>query len=116
MGKWEGISSLYNHWTLGLAWLCLLLTVGVWLAAPGRRPVVLWTVAVVVSAIAALSGVIASFVSIRGLAQVIAGYNNVESAGRYLFPILVAWSATMLTVAFAVPPSIASAAGTTVKE
>jgi len=98
-GKWEGLSSLYNHTTLGLAWFCLLLTVGVWLAAPGRRPVILWVVAVVVSAIAALSGVFASFVGIRGLPQVIAAYAIGEPAGRYLFPILVAWSATMLTVA-----------------
>jgi hypothetical protein len=110
-GKWEGISSLYNHTTLGLAWLCLLLTVGVWLAAPGRRPVIVWAVVVVVSAIGALNGVFASFVGIRGLPQVIASFNNVESAGRYLLPILVAWSATMLTVAFAAPPSVASAAG-----
>jgi len=75
-----------------------------------------WAVVVAVSAIGALSAVFASFVGLRGLAHVVAAYNNVEAAGRYLFPILVAWSATMLTVAFAVPPSIASAAGTTVKE
>jgi hypothetical protein len=111
-GRWEGLSSLYNHTTLGLAWLCLLMTVGVWLAAPGRRPVILWTVVVVVSATVALSGVFASFVGLRGLAQVIVAYNNVEAAGRYLFPMLVAWSATMLTIAFAAPPSIASTDGT----
>ena len=107
-GKWEGVSSLYNHTTLGLAWLCLLLTVGVWLAAPSRRPVIVWAVAVVVSATAALSGVFASFVSIMGLPQVITIYTALEAAGRYLFPMLVAWSATMLTVAFVAPPSIAS--------
>jgi hypothetical protein len=60
---------------------------------------------VVVSAIAALSGVFASFVSILGLPQVIAVYNTPEAAGRYLFPILVAWAATMMTAAFAVPPN-----------
>jgi hypothetical protein len=110
-GKWEGVSSLYNHTTLGLAWLCVLLTVGVWLAAPGRRPVILWLLAVVVSAIAALSGVFASFVSIMGLPQVITVYTAIEAAGRYLFPMLVAWSATMLTAAFADQPSIASSGG-----
>jgi hypothetical protein len=110
-GKWEGISSLYNHATLGLAWLCLLLTVGAWLAAPGRRPVIVWAVVVAVSAIGALSAVFASFVGLRGLAQVVAAYNNVEAAGRYLFPILVAWSATMLTAAFTAPPLIASSGG-----
>jgi hypothetical protein len=81
----------------------VLLTVGVWLAAPGRRPVIVWVVAVVVSAIAALSGVFASFVGLNGLPQVIVAYNKVEAAGRYLFPMLVAWSATIITAAFATP-------------
>jgi hypothetical protein len=94
---------LYNHTTLGLGWVCLLLTVAVWFAAPGRRTVILWTAVVVVSATAALSGVFASFVGIRGLPQVIVAYNKVEAAGRYLFPMLVAWSATMITAAFAAP-------------
>ena len=40
IGRWDGFSSLYNHTTLGLAWLCLLLTVALWFGAPARRRVV----------------------------------------------------------------------------
>jgi hypothetical protein len=108
IGKWDGFSSLYNHLTLGLAWLCLLMTVALWFAVPARRRVIVWILAMFVSATAVLSGVFASFVSIRGLTVVI-GYTNEEAGGRYLLPVLLAWFATMMTVFFANPPSASTA-------
>ena len=100
IGRWDGFSSLYNHSTLGLAWLCLLLTVALWFAVPARRQVIVWILAMFVGATAALSGVFASFVSIKGLTEVI-GYTSDLDGGRYLLPVLLAWFATMMTLFFA---------------
>jgi hypothetical protein len=105
-GRWDGFSSLFNHSTLGLAWLCLLLTVAFWFAVPARRRVIIWTLAMLVGALAAFSGVFASFVNLTSLAQVI-GYTGNDVAGRYLLPVLLAWFATMMTLFFAGPPSSA---------
>jgi hypothetical protein len=99
IGRWDGFSSLYNHTTLGLAWLCLLMAVVFWFAVPARRQVIVWTLAMLVGALAAFSGVFASFVSITNLVQVV-GYTRDDVAGRYLLPVLLAWFATMITVFF----------------
>jgi len=61
--------------TLGLAWLCLLMTVALWFAVPARRHVIVWILAMFVGAMFALSAVFVSFVSIKGLSEVI-GYTN----------------------------------------
>jgi len=110
-GRWDGLSSLYNHPTLGLAWLCLFMAVALWLAVPVRRQVIVWTLAMLVGALAAFSGVFASFVNITNLAQVI-GYTGDDTAGRYLLPVLLAWFATMMTVFFAELSSSTSISGT----
>jgi len=100
IGRWEGLSSLYNYPTVGLAWLCLFMAVALWFAVPARRPVIVWTLAMLIGALAAFSGVFASFVNITDLGQVI-GYTADDVAGRYLLPVLLAWFATMMTVFFA---------------
>jgi hypothetical protein len=99
-GQWEGLSSLFNHLTLGLAWVCLLMTILLWVAAPARRPVILWTLAVFVSAMIAFSVVFASFVSLSSLNDVIAARTADNEAGRYLFPMLLAWAAAMVIMFF----------------
>jgi hypothetical protein len=99
-GRWHGLSSLYNHLTLGLAWVCLLMTLMLWVAAPARRPVIVWALAVFVGAMIAISVVFASFVSISGLDDVISNRMADIAAGRYLFPMLLAWAATTLTLFF----------------
>ena len=104
IGKWDGLSSLYNHPTLGLAWLCLLLSVALWFAFPARRRVIVWTLAMLVGALAAFSGVFASFVNITNLALVL-GYTADDVAGRYLLPVQLAWFATMMTMFFVEPPA-----------
>ena len=104
IGRWDGLSSLYNHSTLGLAWLCLFMAVALWFAVPARRQIIVWTLAMLVGALAAFSGVFASFVNITSLVQVI-GYTANSVAGRYLLPVLLAWFATMMTVFFAETPS-----------
>jgi hypothetical protein len=96
-GNWEGLTSLYNHTTLGLAWFCVLLTIVLWFWSPSRRPIILWVFAVFVSVVVALSGVYASFVSIKGLDEVL-GYTNEVAGGRYLLPVLAAWFAVALTL------------------
>lgn len=103
-GRWDGLASLYNPSTLGLAWICLLITAALWFAAPARRPAILWVLAVIVSAAAALSGVFASFVNLNGLEAVL-GYTADAHAGRYFLPMLVAWFATMMTLFFMEPPA-----------
>jgi hypothetical protein len=99
IGKWGGLSSLYNPSTLGLAWLCLLLTVALWFAIPTRRQIVVWILAMFLGAVAALSGVFACFVNIRSLDAVI-GYTADVAGARYLLPMLLAWFATPLTIFF----------------
>ena len=112
IGRWDGFSSLYNPSTLGLAWLCLLLTVALWFALPARRRVIVWMLAMLVGATAAFSGVFASFISIKGLSKVISSYINDEGWGRYFLPMLLAWFTTTLTMLFSDLPSSASPPGT----
>ena len=76
------------------------MAVALWFAVPARRQVIVWTLAMLVGALAAFSGVFASFVNITNLDQVI-GYTADNIAGRYLLPVLLAWFATMMTVFFA---------------
>jgi len=104
MGQWYGPLSLFNPTTLGLAWLCLFMTIVLWVAAPARRLVVTWILAMLAGALAAFSLVFASFVNITSLARVM-GYTANDVAGRYLLPVLLAWFATILTMLFAEPSS-----------
>jgi hypothetical protein len=115
IGKWDGFSSLYNHFTLGLAWLCLWLTVALWFAIPNRRQIVVWILAMFLGAVAALSGVFVSFVSINGLSCAIVLTSDLNG-GRYLLPMLLAWVATTLTMFFSDQHSMASTPGTTASD
>jgi hypothetical protein len=83
------------------------MTVALWLAIPARRQVIVWTLAMLVGALAAFSGVFASFVNITSLNAAIS-YTVDVHGGRYLLPVLLAWFATMMTVFFAEPPSSTS--------
>jgi hypothetical protein len=108
IGRWDGFSSLYNNSTLGLAWLCLLLTVALWFAIPARRQIVVWILAMFLGAVAVLSGVFASLVSIKSLLETTNSYTHDLNGGRYLLPVLLAWFATMMILFFAELPSSAS--------
>jgi len=108
-GKWEGISSLYNHSTLGLAWLALALTLALWFLEPARRSSLAWTLAVMASVLAGFSLVFASFVRTMGLTWALDYYTADFASGRYLFPLLVAWSATIITLLFRQEPQPAAA-------
>jgi hypothetical protein len=96
-GRWDGLSSLYDHSTLGLPWLCLFMTVTLWFAIPARRQVILWILAMVIGALVAFSLVYASFTNIMGLSDAI-GYTNIL---RYLLPVILAWFAVIMTMLFA---------------
>ncbi len=112
IGRWDGFSSLYNHLTLGLAWLCLFLTAALWFAIPARRQIAIWILAMFLGAVAALCGVFVSFVSIKGLSVATDIYTRDLNGGRYLLPVLLAWFATTMTMLFANPSSSASTPGT----
>ncbi len=112
IGRWDGFSSLYNYPTLGLAWFCLLMTVALWFAVPARRWVVVWTLAMLVGALAAFSGVFASFANITSLNAAINDYTVEVHGGRYLLPVLLAWFATLMTLFFAEQHSVESSPGT----
>jgi hypothetical protein len=107
IGKWDGFSSLYNHMTLGLTWFCLLLTVALWFAVPARRLIILWMLAMLISALVAFSLVFAALSNVTDLVSTI-GYTADNTAGRYLLPLLLAWFATILTLFFAEMPSSTS--------
>ena len=109
IGRWDGLSSLYNHSTLGLAWLCLLLTVALWFAMPARRQVIIWMLAMLIGALVAFSGVLASFVNVTCTLTQIVNYVRDDIAGRYLMPMLLAWFTTMMTLLFADSPSTTTA-------
>ena len=104
IGKWDGPWSLFNQTTLGLAWLCLFMTVTLWFAIPARRQIVVWILVTLIGALAAFSLVFASFVNITSLPQVI-GLTADDTSGRYLLPLLLAWFTTILTQLFAEQPS-----------
>ncbi|MGA2240413.1 MAG: hypothetical protein ABSH11_00005, partial [Verrucomicrobiota bacterium] len=104
IGKWDGLSSLYNHSTLGLTWLCFLLTVVLWFAVPVRRRVIVWILAMFIGATAALSGVFTSFITVDGLSEAI-NLTKDLTGGRYVLPVLLAWFATIMTMFFAESPS-----------
>ena len=99
-GHWSGLSSLFNDLTFGLAWICLLLTLLLWFAAPGRRPLIVWTVAVYLSVVLAMSVVFASFVSLSGLDHVIVERTADNTNLRYLTPMLLGWGATLVMAFF----------------
>ncbi|MGA2787219.1 MAG: hypothetical protein ABSF60_06800 [Verrucomicrobiota bacterium] len=111
IGRWDGLTSLYNHSTLGLAWLCLLMTIVLWFALPARRRVLVWILAMLVGALASFSLVFSSLYNVTSLAAVI-GYTKDHIAGRYLLPILMAWFAIVMTLCFMEPPGGEPASGT----
>ena len=82
IGSWDGLSSLYNHTTLGLPWFCLVLSTILWFAVPARRLIIIWMLATLIGALAVFSLIFASFIGIKGLAQAI-NYTDDVAAGRY---------------------------------
>jgi hypothetical protein len=111
IGRWDEFSSLYNHLTLGLAWLCLLMSIALWFAVPARRQVIVWILVMFIGTTAALSGVFASFISVDGLSEAI-NLTKDSTGGRYVLPVLLAWFATMMTMFFVEPLSPAPTPGT----
>jgi hypothetical protein len=105
VGRWDGFSSLYYHPTLGLAWMALFMTVALWVLQPARRKLILWILLVVVGVLVGLSAVFASFVGSTDLIRMVGYYNQDIAAPRYLFPVLVGWSVTMLAMLFREAPA-----------
>jgi hypothetical protein len=100
VGKWEGFTSLYHHPTMALAWLTLFMTVAAWLVFRERRMTLVWLVAVILTVLLGFSFVFSSFVSTTSLSRMLEFYTQDIASARYLFPLLVAWSTTVLTLLF----------------
>ncbi len=107
IGRWDSLASVYNHSTVGLAWFCTLLTVGLWFAIPARRTIIVWMLAMLVGALVAFSVVFASLFNISDVTTII-GYTKDHIAGRYLLPLLLAWFTTLITMFFTDQPSATS--------
>jgi hypothetical protein len=112
-GQWEGLSSLYYHPTLGLAWFCLVMTLALWLAVPPRRTTMVWLFAVIASSVAALAVVFSSFVAVDGLTHVMS-YTDERNAQRYLFPLLLGWAITVMLLLFVEEPVPAPSSSTSI--
>ena len=98
-GKWNGWNSFYNQTTLGLAWFCLFITIVFWRVLPARRAVIVWILAMFISAAAFLSGVFTSFIPVDGLDAII-NLTNDSTGGRYILPVLLAWFTALLILFF----------------
>lgn len=98
IGKWDGLSSLVEPSTLGLPWLCLLMTVALWFAVPRRRQAVVWIFAVFLAFTAALTALFAGFAGIVGPSEAVA---YTLTGGRYFLPMLLAWFVTLVIICFA---------------
>ena len=99
-GHWEGLSSLYNHPTLGLTWVTLAITVAVWVKNPLHRKPIVWLLVVVGTLLLAFSAVFSGFVSTMGRSYAFEYYTAEIASGRYLFPVLVAWSTIAVTFTY----------------
>ena len=99
VGQWEGFSSLYYHPTLGLAWVCLVMTLALWFGVPTRRKIMVWLFAVILSSLAALAVVFSSFLGVDGFSEVLS-YTNERNAQHYLFPLLLGWAVTVMLLLF----------------
>lgn len=93
IGRWDGFSSLYNHPTLGMAWVALVLTVFAAWRCPARRRQVIWLSAMIGMILIGFSTVFSAFVSTMDRSRALEYYTAEIASGRYLFPILVAWAA-----------------------
>lgn len=99
-GHWEGPASLYNHPTLGLAWVALALTLALWFLAPTQRRIIVWLLVVMGTVLLAFSAVFAGFVMTMDRSRALEYYTAEIASGRYLFPVLVAWSSSVLTLLY----------------
>jgi hypothetical protein len=93
IGRWDGFSSLYNHPTLGMAWVALGLTVIAAWHYPARRRLVFWLSAMIGLVLIGFSTVFSAFVCTMDRSRALEYYTAEIASGRYLFPILVAWAA-----------------------
>jgi len=108
-GHWEGLSSLFNHPTLGLAWVALGLTLACWFRTPQQRGVIAWLAVVILAMLIAFSAVFSGFVSTMERSRALQYYTAEIASGRYLFPVLIGWSASMMTLLYRAAPAPESA-------
>ena len=67
------------------------------------RRQVLWLLAVIGTVLVAFSLVFASFVTAGSLERLVDYYTQEIASSRYLFPLLVAWAATVVVMLFREP-------------
>ncbi|HTL59273.1 MAG TPA: hypothetical protein VL361_26610 [Candidatus Limnocylindrales bacterium] len=93
IGHWDGFSSLYNHPTLGMAWVALGLTLLTVWQYPARRRLVFWLCAMIGMILLGFSTVFSAFVCTMDRTRALEYYTAEIASARYLFPILIAWAA-----------------------
>jgi hypothetical protein len=108
-GHWEGLASLYNHPTLGLGWLALGLTLACWYMIGERRGIIVWLTGVILTLLIAFSAVFSGFVTTMDRTRALEYYTAEIASGRYLFPLLIAWSAIMVTLLYQEKPALETA-------
>ena len=107
-GQWQELYGFKDESTLGLAWMCLAMTIALWFAMPARRPIVIWLLLVILGAFAALSGISAAFIPAGGAEHMVDPTELtqryyiplLQASERYVLPILMAWFATVATMLF----------------
>ena len=100
IGQWDGFSSLFNHPTLGMAWVALVLTMIAAWKYPARRRLVLWLCAMIGLILLGFSTVFSAFVCTMDRSRALQYYTAEIASARYLFPILFAWAASAGTLLF----------------
>ncbi|HEV2210606.1 MAG TPA: hypothetical protein VG167_17665 [Verrucomicrobiae bacterium] len=103
-GHWEGFRSLYDPATLGLPWLAAALSCVLWFIAPARRKVLVWLGAVLLTLLFAFGTVFSGFATTMDPSRALGYYTGEIASGRYLFPVLLAWTAMVVTLIYREAP------------
>lgn len=99
-GKFEGLSSLYHHSTLGLPWLAVIITVALWFTWKESRKIIAWLLAVITTVLIVFGLVFASFVTTNPIERMLDYYTQEIASSRYLFPLLVSWASVVIILLF----------------
>ena len=87
------------------ALLTLALTVALWFFAPARRKLLVWLAALLLMVLIAFSLVFSAFAGTMDPSRAMGYYTAEIASGRYLFPLLVGWSAIVVTLLYRGTPT-----------
>jgi hypothetical protein len=99
-GKFEGLTSLYHHSTLGLPWIAVVITAILWFTCKEKRKIILWLLAIIITVLIAFGLVFASFVTTNPIDRMLDYYTQEIASSRYLFPLSVSWISVIVILLF----------------